>query len=84
MLSSPARVSPEVGLMEPLFSPLPQSPESFLTSPFSFLTLIPEWGPCMELSVLVGSPLIPSHTPPPVVLCGLMLILSIGRGGGKV
>lgn len=45
------------------FGPLPQSPESFLTSPFSFLTLSPEWGSCMEL-VLVGSPRLPSHLPP--------------------
>lgn len=42
-------------------SPLPQSPESFLTALFSFLTLLPEWGPCMELSVLVGSPPLPTH-----------------------
>lgn len=44
-------------------SPLPQSPESFLTALFSFLSLLPEWGPCMELSVLVGSPPLPIRTP---------------------
>lgn len=42
-------------------SPLPQSPESFLTALFSFLTLLPEWGPCMELGVLVGSPPLPTR-----------------------
>lgn len=38
-----------------------QSSTSFLTALFSFLTLLPEWGPCMELSVLVGSPPLPTH-----------------------
>lgn len=38
-----------------------QSSTSFLTALFSFLTLLPERGPCMALSVLVGSPSLPTH-----------------------
>lgn len=59
-------------------SPLPQSPESFLIVLFSFLTVLPEWGACMELSVPVGSPPLPIHALPPIVLKGVVLILTIG------
>lgn len=44
------------------FSPLPQSPESFLTTPFRVLTLVPERVP-VWICVCVVSPLPPvSHT----------------------
>lgn len=59
-------------------SPLPQSPESFPIILFSFLTLLPEWGACMELSVPVGSPPFPIHASPPNVLKGVVLILTVG------
>lgn len=58
-----------------LVQPLPQSPESFQTSPFNFLTLSLERGPCVELGVLVGSLLLPSQPPS---LSGLRLILPTG------
>ncbi|CAI9162864.1 unnamed protein product [Rangifer tarandus platyrhynchus] len=44
-------LSPGVGI-HVTASPLPQSPELFVTTLFSILTAPPKWAPCVELNLL--------------------------------
>lgn len=66
LLSSPATFSPRSGVYV-TFSPLPQSPESFLTTPFCVLTLVPERVP-VWICVCVWFLRSPPSCPTPAIM----------------